>query len=1355
MLMQDLASLEARIAQSMLRDRRSLRSRLATVRHRQSQNKPFDQALTRLLKDLDASVALVAQRKAAMPAPVYPPELPVAQKKQEIADAIAANQLVVICGETGSGKTTQLPKICLELGRGVLGMIGHTQPRRIAARSVAMRVADELGTRVGGGVGFKVRFSDHVSAESYIKLMTDGILLAETQGDRLLEAYDTIIIDEAHERSLNIDFLLGYLKQLLPKRPDLNVIITSATIDPERFSRHFNNAPIVMVSGRTYPVEVRYRPLKSDDPDEEDIEIEQAILSGIDELWQSNGPGDTLVFLSGEREIRETAEALRKHHPNLTEVLPLYARLSAEEQMKVFSGHTRRRIVLATNVAETSLTVPGIRYVVDPGLARISRYSPRTKVQRLPIEPISQASADQRKGRCGRISEGVCVRLYSETDFTTRSTYTDPEILRTNLASVILQMKALKLGDISEFPFIDPPDTRAVRDGYQTLHEIGAIDERNELTEIGWLLSKLPIDPRIGRVVLAALDEHVLPDILIIAAALSVQDPRERPIDKQQHADAAHAQFRDPNSDFLGFLKLWDAFHENKKQLSGSKLRKWCKDNFLSFVRMREWDDIHSQVKEIVSEMGVRGKDEGKAKSPGSSFSLQPSSFSSGPHPNPRPEYRERGHEGAYRGRGEDGARRERGQQRDRDKAFDPLRSDAIHRALLVGLLSNIGVKSESFEYNGARNTKFHLFPGSALFSRKPPWVMAAELVETTKLYARTVAPIRPEWVERLAGHLLKKSYTDPHWQPHTGHVMAYERVTLFGLTLVPRRSVHYGPIDPKTSRQLFIQHALVDADWYTNGAFFRHNQDLIDRIQTIENKSRRRDLLADPQAQFDFYDKRVPAGVYNGPLFEKWRRQAEAQTPKLLFMTEQDLMKYDAPPLAWEQFPDDMTVNSMVLPLQYHLEPGHAEDGITVTIPFAALNQLSPEPFEWLVPGLLKEKILALIRSLPKALRTNFVPAPDVADAAFPALRARTGSLLDALADWLGKRSGIKVTRHDFQLDTLPDHLRMNFRIIDPAGKEVASGRDLLELRRKIGGEAQSTFSAGAEAEFNRDQITRWDFGDLPEKVEVSRHGMRLVGYPALVDAGTTISLRVRETPESAAASSRAGLRRLFLLQLSNEFRSVSRRLPIDESCLHYAPIGDCDQLRADIVMAAADRALFADPSPVYTRQQFVDRAADAWKRLPQIADSLVEIAQSVLESFHQLNLALERPYPPLLKPSIQDIQSHLRTLVHKGFMLNTPSEALEHLPRYLKGIEVRLKKLTNAGLSRDVAHRETIAPLWEAYVQRNAEHEKRGIVDPQLEAYRWMLEELRVSLFAQELKTAIPVSVQRLQRQWELVQK
>jgi ATP-dependent helicase HrpA len=1300
MLTQPLDTLPTLISQCMLRDQHTLRTRLHAIQRRARDNKPFDQSLQRLMQDIERSATELSRRKATAPKPTYPEDLPVVQKRDEIARAIAANQVVVVCGETGSGKTTQLPKICLEMGRGIQGMIGHTQPRRIAARSVSLRIAQELSSPLGHAVGYKVRFSDKLSENTYIKLMTDGILLAETQGDRFLEQYDTIILDEAHERSLNIDFLIGYLRQLLPKRPDLKLIITSATIDPERFSRHFNNAPIVMVSGRTYPVEVRYRLLHSEDPEEEDLEMEHGILEAVDELWKTNGPGDTLIFLSGEREVRETAEMLRKHHPSQTEILPLYARLSADEQMRVFQSHNKRRIILATNVAETSLTVPGIRYVIDPGLARISRYAPRTKVQRLPIEPVSRASANQRKGRCGRVSEGVCIRLYSQDDYDRRAQFTDPEILRTNLASVILQMKALKLGDIGEFPFIDPPDLRAVRDGYQTLHEIGAIDERNELTEVGRMLSKLPIDPRIGRMVLAARDENVLDDVLIIAAALSVQDPRERPLDKQQAADEKHAQFRDENSDFLSFIKLWQWFHENSKHLSGSKLRKLCKEIFVSFIRMREWHDIHAQIREIVSEMGfkVHAKPQAAVKI--------------------------------------------------------NLIHDSIHRALLVGLLSNIGVKTESFEYNGARGMKFHLFPGSALFSRKPPWVMAAEIVETTKLYARTVASIRPEWVERLAPHLLKKSYSDPHWQPHTGHVMAFEKVTLYGLTLIPRRSVHYGPIDPETSRQMFIQHALVDGDWYTNGKFFRHNHELIEEIQTIENKSRRRDLLVDVQAQFDFYDQRIPAGVYNGPLFEKWRRQAEAHAPQILFMSRRDLMKYDTD-VAWDQFPDNMTVNGMVLPLEYRLEPGHPNDGITVTIPLATLNQVPTEPFEWLVPGLLKEKILALIRSLPKQLRTNFVPAPDHAEVAFKAIRSRTGSLLDALAEHLGKQSGLPVSRHDFQIDTLPDHLRMNFRVIDTQGKEMATGRDLLQLRRKIGGAAQTTFAAGAQQEFHRDEIMRWDFGDLPETVQVSRHGMQLTGYLALVDAGKSVSLRVLDTPESAAASTRAGLRRLFVLQLAGEIKSLARRLPIDEMCLHYSTIGDCDELRQDIVTAAADRALFVDDAPVRTRDQFITRAEDAWKRLPQVADQLVDTAGQILSTYHQLRLRLDEMYPPLLEPSIADMKSHLSQLVPKGFLLKTPPNWMPHLPRYMRAMEIRLKKLTNAGLSRDQQGMATIAPLVEQYGQRLAEHLRRGIFDPQLEIYRWMLEELRVSLFAQELKTSIPISIQRLEKQWRLVQK
>lgn len=1286
----------------MLRDRQALRARLAAIRRRARAGKPVDRSLQRLQQDIEKSAAQAAQRKAKLPTPTWPDDLPVVHKRDEIAKAIAENQVVVVCGETGSGKSTQLPKICLELGRGVYGMIGHTQPRRIAARSLAMRIAQELNSPLGQAVGYKVRFSDRLSSDTYIKLMTDGILLAETQSDRLLESYDTIIIDEAHERSLNIDFLLGYIRQLLPRRPDLKLIITSATIDPQRFSRHFDNAPILTVSGRMYPVEVRYRPLISDDPDEQELEMEQAVGAAVEELWSGEGPGDTLIFLPGEREIRQMAQFLKKHHPLGAEILPLYARQSAEEQMRVFQPHSQHRIILATNVAETSLTVPGIRYVIDPGLARISRYAPRTKVQRLPIEPISQASADQRKGRCGRVSRGVCIRLYSEQDFARRPLFTDPEVLRTNLAGAILQMKALKLGEIGQFPFIDPPDSRAIRDGYQTLQEIGALDDRNELTEIGRMLARLPIDPRIGRMVLAARDENVMDEVLIIAAALSVQDPRQRPMDRQADADSAHAQFRDENSDFLGFLKLWQWFHDNQKRLSASKMRSLCKENFISCVRMREWHDVHSQLRELAGEMGLLG----------------PAEQQTGKKDNPA------------------------------------ARADAIHRALLTGLLSNIGLKSEGFEYTGARGTKFSIFPGSALFNRKPTWIMAAELVETTKLYARTVAPIQPQWLERLAAHLLKKTYSDPYWQAHSGHVMAYEKITLFGLTVVPRRSVHYGPVDPKTSRQMFIQHALVDGDWYTEGKFFRHNRELIEEIQAIEHKSRRRDLLVDSQAQYDFYDSRIPAGVYSGQLFEKWRRQAEAASPQILFMSKRDLMRYQAD-IDWEQFPDQLVVGGMVLPLEYRLDPGHPADGITVTLPLAALNQLSPEPFEWLVPGLLKEKILALIRSLPKSIRTHFVPVPDHAEAALRAIRSRTGSLLDALAEHLGKQSGVQVSRHDFQLDTLPDHLRMNFRVVDAHGRQLAMGRDLLELRRQLGAAAGEGFAADADERFCRNGITRWDFGDLPEQIRVSRQGMELVGYPAIVDAGQSVSLRVLDTAQSAAAATRAGLRKLFMLQLADEIQSLARRLPIDEMCLHYAAIGPCDELRNDIVVAATDRALFADESPVRTREDFIRRAEAAWKQLPAAAEELVEIARQTLSIHQAIRLRLEQSYPPLLEPSIRDIRSHLATLVFRGFVLKTPAVWLVHLPRFLKALEIRLKKLTDAGLSRDMRAMQIIAPLWQRYIDRRDELDRRGVVDPNIEQYRWMLEEFRVSLFAQELKTSMPVSVQRLERQWALVQR
>ncbi len=1325
----DLNELRSRVERAMLRDRHGLRRRLRAIRDE------HDVRLERLVEEIELSVARRERRAAGVPRVTYPPDLPVVQKRDEIAAAIREHQVIVLCGETGSGKTTQLPKICLELGRGVAGMIGHTQPRRIAARTVAARIAEELQTPLGQAVGYKVRFSDKLSDDTYIKLMTDGILLAETQGDRFLEAYDTIIIDEAHERSLNIDFLLGYLKQLLPRRPDLKVIITSATIDPERFSRHFDNAPIVMVSGRTYPVETRYRPIELEDPDEDEPDLQQAILSAVDELWRE-GPGDMLIFLSGEREIRETAESLRRHHPPETEILPLYARLSFAEQQKVFKPTGRRRIVLATNVAETSLTVPGIRYVIDPGFARISRYAPRTRVQRLPIEPISRASADQRKGRCGRVSEGICIRLYSEEDYNSRPQFTDPEILRTNLAAVILQMKALRLGRVEEFPFIDPPDGRQIRDGYLTLHEIGAIDDRNELTDIGWALAKLPIDPRIGRMILQGAEENVLDDVLILAAALSIQDPRERPMDKADAADQAHARFRDENSDFVAFLNLWNAYNEQTRHLSSNKLRKWCQENFVSSVRMREWHDIHSQLREIAAELELPGSRRQAAGSGQQGKSRQSAASS----------------------------RQPKSAIRNPQSAMEAQRYDAIHRSLLAGLLSNIGTKTDQFEYTGARHTKFHIFPGSGLFKSRPQWVMAAELVETTKLYARIVARIRPEWAERLGEHLVKRSYSDPHWNRQTAHVTAYEKVTLFGLTLVPRRSVHYGPIDPKQSREIFIRSALVEGDYDTTAPYFRHNQKLVDEINTLEAKRRNRDVLVDEQVRFDFYDARIPAGVHNGPAFEKWRRAAEPSNPRLLFMNRAELMRHAADDTTAELYPDVISVNGVTVPLLYHFEPGHPADGITARIPLAALNQVDAERFEWLVPGLLREKITALIKSLPKTLRVNFVPAPDWAAAAEKAMPYAKGSLYEALATFLSKGHGITVRPRDFDPGSLLDHLHMNFQIVDDAGKELAVSRDLAALRRQFGIAARQTFESSPpmEGQFNKDGLTRWDFGDLPESVEVKRNGMTLRGYPAIEDRGDSVSLRLFDTPQSAAVAMRGGLRRLFILQTRQEIAYIQRMIRgFDQLSLQFATIGTSDELKRQIAIAAADQALYGDkPSAesfawqVRTREQFAQVAEDAWKRLNPAADQVTQVARDMLAAYHNVALQLQKTFPPLLQPSIEDIRRTLSRLVPRDFLIATPAQWLVHLPRFLKAVEIRLRKLLNAGLKRDQQAMAAIAPYLQRYRERLAAHRKQGIVDPALEHFRWMIEELHVSLFAQELKTSQPVSPKRLDELWMKVE-
>ena len=1286
------AVLADRLADCLGSDRRHLAERLRRAELTAAQGRPADRLMASLAADVDRSAAERRRRYHARPRPTYPEELPIVQKRDEIAAAIAAHQVVVICGETGSGKTTQLPKICLDVGRGIDGMIGHTQPRRIAARTVAQRIADELKTSLGRAVGYKVRFGDKTSDETYVKLMTDGILLAEIQSDRLLERYDTIIVDEAHERSLNIDFLLGYLRQLLPQRPDLKVIVTSATIDPDRFSKHFEGAPILMVSGRTYPVDVVYRPLKSDDPDDVEDEKEQAdaICDAVEELGRI-GNGDVLVFLSGEREIREATEELRNRNYPRTDILPLYARLSTAEQQAVFKPSGKRRVVLATNVAETSLTVPGIRYVVDTGLARISRYSSRTKVQRLPIEPVSQASADQRKGRCGRVAEGVCVRLYSQEDFEQRPRFTEPEILRTNLAAVILQMKWARLGDIETFPFVEKPDPRLIRDGYLTLHELGAVDDENELTQMGRHLGRLPVDPRIARMILAAERENCLAEVMVIAAGLSVQDVRDRPGELAQVADEAHKQFVDPESDFLGYLKIWDFFQEKRKNLSHGQLRKQLKNQFLSYNRLREWADVHEQIAHVVEDLEWRTNDQ-------------------------------------------------------------PAGPDRVHRSLLTGLLSNVGNKTEGTEYAGTRGAKFFLFPGSVLFRVRPPWVMSAEVVETTKLYARTVAKVTPEWVERAAAHLLKYTYTDPQWNANRSDVTAGERVSLRGLILVPHRTVSYGPIDPRTAREVFLHHALVEGDFRTGAKFLAHNLDLLRVAHTLEAKARRRDLVADVTQRYAWYDKRIPAGLYNGPLFDQWRKEAERPNDRLLFMSLADVTRPEAADVRVADYPDELKVGSLTVPLTYVYDFGRIDDGVTATLPLALLNQVPAGPFDWLVPGLLREKIVELIRTLPKPIRTRLVPAPDAAARAIAGTSGagRNAPFYEAIAFQLGKIVGETIPPSMFDVAALPKHLRMNFRVTDQAGKVVASGRDLVQLRTQLGVKAREQFATLPPSEFERHKLTRWDFGDVPERVEIKRAGATFSGYPALVDQGTVVALKVMDSREASVAANRAGVRRLFMLQLEQELRQVSRGFTHTmEMTAAYRPLGKWADLKEQIVSAAVDRALYADPATdIRTHEAFVTVARDGWRRLTTAARELNGLAFETLSLFAPLNETLSREYPPLLLDSVNDARQQLRWLVPANFLNATPPAWLPHLPRYLRALSIRLTKLLNAGLGKDQQHLAEIRPLERGYVERRAALAGKGRSSPQLVAAWWSMQELRVSLFAQELRTAERVSVQRVEK-------
>ena len=1269
------------------------------------------------------------------------PDLPVVARRKEIADAIIRHPVVIVCGETGSGKTTQLPKICLEIGRGHHALIGHTQPRRLAARTVAQRIADELHTPLGDLVGYKIRFNDQTRRETRIKLMTDGVLLNETQTDRDLRRYDTLIIDEAHERSLNIDFLLGYLKRLVYRRRDLKLILTSATIDPDRFSRHFNSAPIIQVSGRTFPVETRYLPLDQSEAwasadaissdaefqkDDADLTQVEAITRAAEQL-AGEDRGDILIFLPTERDIRETADALAQVDRLRADILPLYSRLSAADQLKVFRPDgKRRRIILSTNVAETSVTVPGIHCVIDTGLARLSRYSTRTKVQRLPIEPISQASADQRQGRCGRVAPGVCVRLYSEKDYLERPRYTDPEILRTNLAAVILQMMWLRLGKIEQFPFLDPPDYRQIRDGLMTLHEIGAIDEADNLTAIGKRLAKLPVDPRVGRMIVGGQDEQCLDEVLVIAAALSTQDVRERPSDQQDAADQAHAKFRDDQSDFISLLKLWRAMRQKQSELSNSQFRKWCRSNFLSYLRYREWTDVQQQLADMLERNSHHQR---------AAFHTQ-----------------------------EDG------------DPFPPQKRDAIHRALLGGLLSNVAMKADAASYTGARGTKLGIWPGSALFKSRPPWIASAELIETTKLYSRTVAPIRVEWIERAAKHLVKKTYTEPHWVAQTAHVHAFEKVTLFGLLLVPRRSVHFGPIDPVQSRQLFIQHALVLNEFRMDHPLLLANRARVAEIERWQEKLRRRDLLSDAATRYAFFDKHIPAHVFSGPTFEQWAKRGQGSGTHELELSDAELFRVgwalptlpsyggQCPPYAEirrhldAEFPDRLDLQGTKLPLEYHFEPGDDIDGVTTITPLTALSILPDARAEWLVPGVVREKIDALIRSLPKKLRTLFVPVNQAVDTVAQRLPPfGNGSLLDHVAGILWKISGEPVTRNDFQIDQIPPHVLLNVRVIGGAGEALAEGRDLGELRIKLGQQAQATFTSLADPRFTREDLRAWNFGDLPEHVAIEAHGAKLFGYPTLIENADRVQLRLLDSQEVSAELMPAGLRRLFMIETQRELKTTLRDLPKLESLrLNYRPFGTGDELMQDVSRVVADRAFFAGgDSPIRTREAFAARAHAAWGRLYETSRQIGRLLEEILDRYRTLATLLHREYPPLLLDNVEDMRQQFKRLLPKRFLSALPGERLEQLPRYLRGIDVRLTKLMNAGLSRDLSAAAVLRPLQQQFDAAERRAAMRGLHDPALTEYRWMLEELRISLFAQELKTPLQVSPKRLEQAWQRVRR
>jgi len=1273
------------ISQIMLKDRLTARRKIQSIQSRLKASKPVEETLVNLQNQVDKSARQYQLRLQNKPLTSYPEDLPVSQKHDEIVAAIKNNQVIIICGETGSGKTTQLPKMCIDAGLGVAGMIGHTQPRRLAARSVANRIAEELQTQPGNVVGYKVRFSDSLGQNSLIKLMTDGILLSEIHHDPFLNQYDCIIIDEAHERSLNIDFLLGYLKQLIRKRRDLKIIITSATIDPQRFANHFDNAPVIEVSGRTYPVEVEYRDTENADGETRDLQL--AIADCVDEVTR-HAYGDILVFLSGERDIRETADYLSKLNLHNTEILPLLARLSATEQNKIFKlSGGKRRIILSTNVAETSLTVPGIKYVIDSGLARISRYSWRSKIQRLPIERISQASANQRKGRCGRISAGICYRLFSEDDFNLRSEFTEPEIQRTNLAAVILQMEQMQLGHVEDFPFVEPPDSRLISDGYKLLYELGAFNDQHKITATGKQLARLPIDPKLGRILIESVKENCLNETLIIVSALAVQDPRERPLNKQQAADEAHKKFTDKRSDFISWINIWNKYHLTKNELSGNRLRKWCKDNFISWLRMREWIDTHRQIKKMLVELKLK-------------FNSSEASY------------------------------------------------DQIHRALITGFLSQVGFKDEGHEYQGCRQRKFHIFPGSGLFNHGPKWVVASDIIETQKVYARHLAKIEPQWIAEKASHLIKHSYTDAHWEKKSAQVAATRKSTLFGLLINPGNKTNYGPVNPKESREIFIRCALVQGDFECRHNFYNKNRQLINEIETLEAKSRRQDILIDDNDLYDFYDQYLPADIYSGPQLNKWVKNNDTD---ILILNIDDLMKQNADHVSDNLFPDTILINDIQFPLEYHFDPSHHCDGITLITPAAGLASLNTIVCDWLVPGLLLEKMTELIRSLPKQLRKNFVPAPNFAELCYAELTPGKSSLTLSMSAHLKKITGTEIPYDAWQTNKLADYLQFNYRVISTDGKTLKQSRDLNFLQREFSDFTDSSQPIKTTHKFEQDDVDYTVLDKMPMDIEINNNGIIIKAFPALVSTSNVsktrpVDIRIINSKHEAQDKHFAGLRQLFINALAQPIKQLKSSLSGQQNlCAKYISIGNCEQLKSQIVFRIVDQ-LFTHHLPKSTAE--FESLLDNRQYIDEKTTEFIRLLSDILDIYHGLKKQLKNP-PLNWLDAMADIQDQLNNLLHKDFILTTPSDNLINYSRYLKAIEKRLQKI-QANPDRDRKARIEISTLWAEYKKRADALTINRQSSTQLEQYRWLLEEYRISLFAQEIGTLTPVSAKRLKKIW-----